>query len=78
MSSGSTTTHANNSLPEYDSFHFEIEPDQGELTNVVMGEPRVHTPNVIPQDHEDPCLFSILQSSGLRSFAYFGILNPDH
>ncbi|GJX20166.1 hypothetical protein Tco_0222843 [Tanacetum coccineum] len=32
----------------------------------------------IPQDHEDPCLFSILQSSGLQSFAYFGILNPDH
>ncbi|GJQ89682.1 hypothetical protein Tco_0000821 [Tanacetum coccineum] len=32
----------------------------------------------IPQDHEDPCLFSILQSSGLRSFTYFGILNPDH
>ncbi|GJR25095.1 hypothetical protein Tco_0973622 [Tanacetum coccineum] len=51
-SSGSTTTHDNNSLPEYDSFHFEIEPDQGELTNVVMedilGEPRVHTPNVLP------------------------------
>ncbi|GJU69718.1 hypothetical protein Tco_1255977 [Tanacetum coccineum] len=51
-SSGSTTTHANNSLTEYDSFHFEIEPDQGELTNVVMedilGEPRVHTPNVLP------------------------------
>ncbi|GJQ96728.1 hypothetical protein Tco_0007867 [Tanacetum coccineum] len=51
-SSGSTTTHANNSLPEYDSFHFEIEPDQGELTNVVMedilGEPRVHVPNVLP------------------------------
>ncbi|GJZ27565.1 hypothetical protein Tco_0571818, partial [Tanacetum coccineum] len=35
-SSGSTTTHANNSLPEYDSFHFDIEPDQDELTNVVM------------------------------------------
>ncbi|GJY79384.1 hypothetical protein Tco_0485185 [Tanacetum coccineum] len=32
----------------------------------------------IPQDHEDPCSFSILQSSGLRSFAYFGILNPNH
>ncbi|GJX74012.1 hypothetical protein Tco_0312607 [Tanacetum coccineum] len=31
----------------------------------------------IPQDHEDPCLFSILQSSGLRSSAYFGILIPD-
>ncbi|GJR82882.1 hypothetical protein Tco_0153667 [Tanacetum coccineum] len=45
-SSCSITTHANNSLPEYDLFHFEIEPDQGELTNVVMGEPRVHVPNV--------------------------------
>ncbi|GKB25462.1 hypothetical protein Tco_0864863 [Tanacetum coccineum] len=51
-SSDSTTTHANNSLPEYDSFHFEIEPDQGGLTSVVMedilGEPRVHVPNVLP------------------------------
>ncbi|GKA02399.1 hypothetical protein Tco_0675064 [Tanacetum coccineum] len=51
-SSGSTTTHANNSLPENDSFHFEIEPDQGELTNVVMetilGEPRVHMLNILP------------------------------
>ncbi|GJV53925.1 hypothetical protein Tco_1449666 [Tanacetum coccineum] len=32
----------------------------------------------IPQDHEDQCLFSILQSPGLQSSAYFGILNPDH
>nr|GEZ72805.1 hypothetical protein [Tanacetum cinerariifolium] len=51
-SSGSTTTYADNSLPEYDSFLFEIEPDQGELTSVVMhdilGEPRVHVPNVLP------------------------------
>nr|GEV53303.1 hypothetical protein [Tanacetum cinerariifolium] len=29
MSSASTATHADNSLPEYDSFLFEIEPDQG-------------------------------------------------
>ncbi|GKF21743.1 hypothetical protein Tco_0070381 [Tanacetum coccineum] len=36
--SGSTTTHANKSLLEYDSFLFEIEPDQGELTNVVIEE----------------------------------------
>ncbi|GKA10726.1 hypothetical protein Tco_0690159 [Tanacetum coccineum] len=36
--SGSTTTHANHSLPEYDSFLFEIEPDQGELTNIVIEE----------------------------------------
>ncbi|GKE15235.1 hypothetical protein Tco_1422812, partial [Tanacetum coccineum] len=34
--SGSTTVHAENSLPEYDSFHFEIESDQGELSRVVM------------------------------------------
>ncbi|GKB39527.1 hypothetical protein Tco_0884469 [Tanacetum coccineum] len=53
-SSGSTTTHADNSLPEYDSFLFETEtePDQGELTNVViediLGEPRVYVPNVLP------------------------------
>nr|GFB63318.1 hypothetical protein [Tanacetum cinerariifolium] len=51
-SSASTTTHADNSLPEYDLFLFEIKPDQGELTSVVMkdilGEPRVHVPNVLP------------------------------
>ncbi|GJX62014.1 hypothetical protein Tco_0294914 [Tanacetum coccineum] len=33
-----TTTHANNSLPEYDSFLFEIEPDQGGLTSVVISD----------------------------------------
>nr|GEW65469.1 hypothetical protein [Tanacetum cinerariifolium] len=48
-SCGSTTTHADYSLPKYDSFLFEIEPDQGELTNVIMednlGELRVHVPN---------------------------------
>ncbi|GKA20773.1 hypothetical protein Tco_0700762 [Tanacetum coccineum] len=47
-----TTTHVDNSLPEYDSFHFEIEPDQGELTSVVMeyilGKPRIYVPNVLP------------------------------
>nr|GEZ04092.1 hypothetical protein [Tanacetum cinerariifolium] len=46
MNSGSTTTHIDYSLPKYDSFLFEIEPDQGELTSVVMkdnlAEPRVH------------------------------------
>ncbi|GKA04939.1 hypothetical protein Tco_0684059 [Tanacetum coccineum] len=51
-SSGSTTTHANNSMTKYVSFHFEIDPDQGELTSVVMedilGEPRVYVPNVLP------------------------------
>nr|GEX90585.1 hypothetical protein [Tanacetum cinerariifolium] len=48
MNSGSTTTHADYSLPKYDSFLFEIEPDQGELTSVViLAEPRVHVPNVL-------------------------------
>nr|GEW78627.1 reverse transcriptase domain-containing protein [Tanacetum cinerariifolium] len=48
--SGSTNTHADNSLFEYDLFLCEIEPDQGELTSVVMedilGEPHVHVPNI--------------------------------
>nr|GEX93139.1 reverse transcriptase domain-containing protein [Tanacetum cinerariifolium] len=51
-SSGSTTTRADYSLPKYDLFIFEIEPDHCELTSVVMkdnlGEPRVHVPNVLP------------------------------
>nr|GEZ28465.1 hypothetical protein [Tanacetum cinerariifolium] len=36
--SGSTTTHADNSLPEYDSFCFEIEPDQERLINIVKND----------------------------------------
>ncbi|GKA64154.1 hypothetical protein Tco_0763760 [Tanacetum coccineum] len=47
-SSGSITTHADNSLPMYDSFLFKTKPDQGELTSVVMVEPRVYVPNVLP------------------------------
>ncbi|GJZ13966.1 hypothetical protein Tco_0549196 [Tanacetum coccineum] len=54
--SGSTTVHADISLSEYDSFHFEIKPDQGELTRVVVEdisnnssrELYVHVPNVFP------------------------------
>ncbi|GJS05876.1 hypothetical protein Tco_0362672 [Tanacetum coccineum] len=33
-----STTHANNSFPEYDSFLFEGEPDQGGLTSVVISD----------------------------------------
>nr|GFB13195.1 hypothetical protein [Tanacetum cinerariifolium] len=36
--SDNTTTHANNSFPEYDSFCFEIEPDQKRLISVVKNE----------------------------------------
>nr|GEY59514.1 hypothetical protein [Tanacetum cinerariifolium] len=32
------TTHADNSLPEYDSFFFEIEPDQERLINLVKND----------------------------------------
>nr|GFD03166.1 hypothetical protein [Tanacetum cinerariifolium] len=36
--SGNTTTHADDSLPEYDSFFFEIEPDHERLINVVKND----------------------------------------
>nr|GEZ06304.1 hypothetical protein [Tanacetum cinerariifolium] len=39
---GGNTIHANNSFPEYDSFFFEIEPDQERLINLVK--------NNIPDD----------------------------
>ncbi|GJX34547.1 hypothetical protein Tco_0246104 [Tanacetum coccineum] len=35
-SSGSTTTHADISLPEYDSFHLDSEPDSGDFTMDVV------------------------------------------
>nr|GFD24272.1 hypothetical protein [Tanacetum cinerariifolium] len=38
MRSGSTITHANDSLLEYDSFYFEIELDQDRLINVVKND----------------------------------------
>ncbi|GJS10997.1 hypothetical protein Tco_0367793 [Tanacetum coccineum] len=43
--SGSTTTHANYSLPEYDSFLFEIEPDQeGLISNDNSNDPLLELP----------------------------------
>ncbi|GJW16347.1 hypothetical protein Tco_0020480, partial [Tanacetum coccineum] len=36
--SGSTTYHSDISLPMYDSFHFEIEPDSGDLISSVMDD----------------------------------------
>nr|GEY33161.1 hypothetical protein [Tanacetum cinerariifolium] len=51
MNSGSSTTQVDYSLPKYDSLHFEIEPNQGKLTSIVikdnLAEPRVHEPNVL-------------------------------
>nr|GEY54059.1 hypothetical protein [Tanacetum cinerariifolium] len=66
MSSDSTTTHADNSPPKYDSFLFKIEPDQGELASVVieviLREPHVHVSNELPTD---PTLY---QDSKFSSF----------
>ncbi|GJU57338.1 hypothetical protein Tco_1235104 [Tanacetum coccineum] len=36
--SGNTTTYANNSLPKYDSFLFEVEHDQEELISIVISD----------------------------------------
>nr|GEU36883.1 hypothetical protein [Tanacetum cinerariifolium] len=47
--SGNTTTHADNSLPEYDSFCFEIEPDQERLINVLKN-------NISDNSSNDPLL----------------------
>ncbi|GJY74157.1 hypothetical protein Tco_0478588 [Tanacetum coccineum] len=82
MRSGSTTTHADNSLPEYDSFHFEIELDQGELTSVVMedilGEPRVHVPNDFPDYADSRARGFVHRPLDLQSLAclYLGIRYP--
>nr|GEX03888.1 hypothetical protein [Tanacetum cinerariifolium] len=43
-------SYSNNSLPEFNTFsdHLEKQVVEGELTSVVMEEPHVHVPNVLP------------------------------
>ncbi|GKC33703.1 hypothetical protein Tco_1046087 [Tanacetum coccineum] len=75
-SSGSTTTHADISLPEYDSFHLDSEPDSGDFTMDVVEdifdnptrEPRVHVPNIF-----DPGIFIEVQSKRFLSPNEFSI-----
>nr|GEY05051.1 hypothetical protein [Tanacetum cinerariifolium] len=60
--SGSTTIHADISLPDFDHFHFKIEPDPGELTSIVdfgIRENVLSTTNMnlLPEDDQSP-LFS--------------------
>nr|GEX29333.1 hypothetical protein [Tanacetum cinerariifolium] len=55
---GSTTAHANNSLPQYDSFCFEIEPDQGRLTSVVIKDISDNSTNDPPLEEVDLFLAS--------------------
>nr|GFA84886.1 hypothetical protein [Tanacetum cinerariifolium] len=47
--SGRTTTHAHDSLPEYDLFCFEIEPDQERLINVLKSD-------ILDDSSNDPLL----------------------
>nr|GEV11673.1 hypothetical protein [Tanacetum cinerariifolium] len=69
--SGSTNTHAYNSLPEYDSFCFEIEPDQERLTSIVIND-------IYDDSSNDPLLEEVdlfLASdnsipSGIEKFGY--------
>nr|GEV13801.1 DNA-directed DNA polymerase [Tanacetum cinerariifolium] len=69
--SGNTTTHANESLPKYDSFCFEIEPDQERLINVVKND-------IFDDSTRDPLLeeadlFLASDNSippGIENFAY--------
>nr|GEV10021.1 hypothetical protein [Tanacetum cinerariifolium] len=68
---GNTTTHANDSLPEYDSFCFEIELDQKMLINVVKND-------ISDDSTNDPLLekanlFLAFDNSippGIENFAY--------
>nr|GEV59282.1 hypothetical protein [Tanacetum cinerariifolium] len=69
--SGNTTTHAHEYLPEYDSFCFEIEPDQERLINVVKDD-------ISDESTNDPLLevadlFLASDNSippGIENFAY--------
>nr|GEU81233.1 reverse transcriptase domain-containing protein [Tanacetum cinerariifolium] len=69
--SGNTTTHAYESLPEYDSFCFKIEPDQERLINVVKND-------ISDESTNDPLLevadlFLASDNSippGIENFAY--------
>nr|GEY99438.1 hypothetical protein [Tanacetum cinerariifolium] len=69
--SGSIITHANNSLPEYDSFCFEIEPDQEILTSAVKNDISDNSTNDPLLDEVD--LFLASNNSiplGIENFAY--------
>nr|GFA73398.1 hypothetical protein [Tanacetum cinerariifolium] len=57
--SGSTTIHADISLPDLDHFHFKIEPDPGELNSIVDSKIHENIPsatnvNLSPEDDQSP------------------------
>nr|GEZ51622.1 hypothetical protein [Tanacetum cinerariifolium] len=69
--SDNTTTHAHDSLPEYDSFCFEIEPDQERLINVVKND--IHDDSTNDPLLEEADLFLASDNSippGIENFSY--------
>nr|GEX48035.1 hypothetical protein [Tanacetum cinerariifolium] len=71
MRNGSTTTHANNSLPEFDSFCFKIEPDQERLTSIVMKD-------ISDDSTNDPLLEEVDLFFALDNSITPGIKNIDY
>nr|GFC15581.1 hypothetical protein [Tanacetum cinerariifolium] len=63
------TTHANYSLSEYDSVHFEIEPDQEELFSVVMIDIPDNSSNDPLLEEVDLFLFDNLIPPGIENVA---------
>nr|GEV01173.1 hypothetical protein [Tanacetum cinerariifolium] len=69
--SGNTTTHAYKSLPEYDSFFFEIKPDKERLTSIVKNDISDDLTNDLLLEEVD--LFLALDNlipSGIENFDY--------
>nr|GFA83698.1 hypothetical protein [Tanacetum cinerariifolium] len=60
------TTHADNSLPEYDSFCFEIEPDQERLINLMKND---NSSNDSLLEEDDLFLSTNLIPSGIENVA---------
>nr|GEY01693.1 hypothetical protein [Tanacetum cinerariifolium] len=68
---GNTTTHADDSLPEYESFCFEIKPDQERLINIVKNDNSDNSTNDPLLEEADLCLASDNSiPPGIENFAY--------
>nr|GFC04523.1 hypothetical protein [Tanacetum cinerariifolium] len=63
------TTHANYSLPEYDSFCFEIEPDKERLINLVENDVPDNSSNDPLLEEVDLFLFDDSIPPGIENFA---------
>nr|GEY49688.1 hypothetical protein [Tanacetum cinerariifolium] len=63
------TTHDDNSLPEYDSFCFEIEPDQERLINLMKNDISNNSSNNSLLEEVDLFLFDNLIPPGIENFA---------